>query len=1160
MLAMASSPAAAAVTLDDKYLVEAGRIYLTGVQALVRLPLMQRQRDAAAGLDTAGFISGYRGSPLGTYDNALVAAREHLAAHRITFVPGVNEDLAATALWGTQQVSLYDDATVEGVFGIWYGKGPGVDRSTDALKHANAAGTSRHGGVLLLAGDDHGCQSSTSAHQSEHVLIAAMIPVLNPATVQDYLDFGLMGFALSRYAGVWVGFKTIAEAVESSATVDVGPDRVAIVVPTDFTPPPDGLNLRWPDPPLAQERRLHGPKMEAIHAFARANAFDRLTQDAPAARFGIAATGKAYLDVRQALDDLGIDTARAAELGLRVYKIGLSWPLEPTRARAFAAGLEEIFVVEEKRPIVEDQLVRLLYGQAQAPRIVGKRDDAGAKLLPSEGELSPATVAAALVARLTRMQGELPWLRAPQERVAALQRIADTPATYPLRAPFFCSGCPHNTSTRVPEGSRALAGIGCHYLAIHMPRQTKTFSHMGGEGAAWIGQAPYLKQQHVFQNIGDGTYFHSGLLAMRAVAAAGVNLTYKILFNDAVAMTGGQQVEGGLTVPRLTHQVLAEGARRIVVVSETPERFAGGEPLAPGVTVRHRDELDAVQRELRDIPGMTVLVYDQVCAAEKRRRRKRGRLPEPPLRVFINEAVCEGCGDCSEKSNCVSIKPVDTPLGRKRAIDQSACNKDMTCLKGFCPSFVTVRGARVRQASATAPAGDLPAPITRPLTVPCNILVTGIGGTGVITIGALLGMAAHIEGKGASVLDFTGMAQKNGAVTSHVRIAACPAALHAVRVGAGAADVVLGCDMTVAASPASLSRMAPGTTRAVINANVTPTAGFVVAPDLDLQQGAMQRAIQRAAGADAVAFLPAGELATALLGDSIATNLFVLGYAVQRGWIPLAVASIEQAIDLNGTAVASSRAAFRWGRLAAHDLPAVESQAGVALVPANVAAVTLADLVADRMRRLTEYQDAAYAARFRQSIDRVAAAEARVRGQSRIAEAAARSLYQLMAYKDEYEVARLYTAPEFRAKLAAQFDAQFATETDLRVHLAPPLFARRDAATGEPRKTAFGPWMFTVFRALAPLRRLRGTPLDVFGRTAERQMERRLIVRFETVLARLAAKLDLRNADVALEIARLPQDIRGFGHVKAERAATAEARLAALLADFERAPAVAMPA
>ena len=1151
-----SPPPAGPVTLDDKYLVERGRIYLTGVQALVRLPLMQRQRDAAAGLDTAGFISGYRGSPLGTYDNALVAAREHLAKHRVTFVPGVNEDLAATSLWGTQQVNLYDDATVDGVFGIWYGKGPGVDRSTDALKHANAAGTSRHGGVLLLAGDDHGCQSSTSAHQSEHVLIAAMIPVLNPATVQDYLDFGLMGFALSRYAGVWVGFKTIAEAVESSATVDVGPDRVGIVVPSDFAPPPDGLNLRWPDPPLAQERRLHGPKMDAIQAFARANAFDRVTQDAPAARFGIAATGKAYLDVRQAMDDLGIDAARAAALGLRVYKIGLSWPLEPTRARAFAAGLEEILVVEEKRPIVEDQLVRLLYGQAQPPRIVGKRDDAGARMLPSEGELSPAAVAGALVARLTRMHGELAWLRAPQERVAALQRIADAPAAYPLRAPFFCSGCPHNTSTRVPEGSRALAGIGCHYLALHMPRQTKTFSHMGGEGAAWIGQAPYLRQQHVFQNIGDGTYFHSGLLAMRAVAASGVNLTYKILFNDAVAMTGGQQVEGNLTVPRLTHQVLAEGARRVVVVSETPERFENGEPLAPGVTVRHRDELDAVQRELREIPGMTVLVYDQVCAAEKRRRRKRGRMPEPPERVFINEAVCEGCGDCSEKSNCVSIRPVETPLGRKRAIDQSACNKDLTCLKGFCPSFVTVRGARVRQASATAPAGDLPAPRAAPLTAPCNILVTGIGGTGVITIGALLGMAAHIEGKGASVLDFTGMAQKNGAVTSHVRIAAAPEALHAVRVGAGAADVVLGCDMTVAASPASLSRMARGTTRAVVNANVTPTAGFVVAPDQDLQQGAMQQAIQHVVGADAVVFLPAGELATALLGDSIATNLFVLGYAVQRGWIPLAVASIEQAIELNGTAVAGSHAAFRWGRRAAHDLAAVQSRAGAGAAPAPAAPVTLAELVADRMRRLAEYQDTAYANRFRQSIDRVAAAEARVRGQSRIAEAAARSLYQLMAYKDEYEVARLYTAPAFRAELAAQFE----NAGTLRVHLAPPLLVRRDRATGEPRKSSFGPWVFTLFRALAPLRRLRGTPLDVFGRTEERRMERRLIVRFEAVLERIAGELDVRNADVALEIARLPQDIRGYGHVKAERAATAEARLAALLADFAREPAVAVPA
>jgi len=1133
------------VTLDDKYLVESGRIFLTGVQALVRLPLMQRQRDAAAGLNTAGFISGYRGSPLGTYDNALLAARAHLERHHVTFQPGVNEDLAATAIWGTQQVNLFEDATVDGVFGIWYGKGPGVDRSTDALKHANAAGTSQHGGVLLLAGDDHGCQSSTSAHQSEQVLIAAMIPVLNPATVQDYLDFGLIGFAMSRYTGCWIGFKTIAEAVESSATVDVSPARVRIAIPDDFTPPADGLNLRWPDPPLAQERRLHGPKMEAVHAFARVNALDQVMLDAPDAKFGIAATGKAYLDVRQAFDDLGIDDDRARALGIRLYKIGMSWPLEPVRARAFAAGLAEALVVEEKRPVVEDQLLKLLYPLADRPRVIGKRNEDGGVLMPTEGELSPAVVAAALVARLERLHGALPWLRESLERMQQRQRVADTPVAYPLRAPYFCSGCPHNTSTRVPEGSRALAGIGCHYLAIHMPRQTKTFSHMGGEGAAWIGQSPYLKQKHVFQNIGDGTYFHSGLLAIRAAAAAGVNITYKILFNDAVAMTGGQPVEGHLTVQVIARQVLAEGARKVVVVSDDPGKYAAGPELPPGVPVRHRDGLDAVQRELREVPGMTVLIYDQVCAAEKRRRRKRGRMPDPPERVFINAAVCEGCGDCGEKSNCVSIRPLDTPLGRKRTIDQSSCNKDFTCLKGFCPSFVTVRGARPRRSSTAPPETELPEPPAARL--PCNILVTGIGGTGVITIGALLGMAAHIEGKGCSVLDFTGMAQKNGAVMSHVRIATDPSDLHAVRVSAGAADVVLGCDMTVAASPAALSRMAPGKTRAVVNADVTPTAGFVGQPDMDLQTAPMRRALTAAAGADAVAFVPATALATALIGDSIATNLFVLGYAFQSGWIPVGQAAIHAAIELNGTAVATSKQAFAWGRRAAHDLDAVVGATGSLHTTLPDAPMRLDALVADRAQRLTAYQNAAYAGRYRRAIARIADVERHIDAATPIALAAARTLYQLMAYKDEYEVARLFTDGSFRASLASQFEG----DMKLQFHLSPPLWARRDPATGEPRKHAFGGWMLGAFRMLATLRRLRGTPFDVFGRSEERRSERAQIVRYEALLERIAANLSTANAPLALDIARLPADIRGFGHVKARSAAIVEAKLAALLTEFE---------
>jgi indolepyruvate ferredoxin oxidoreductase len=1155
----------AQVTLDDKYNLQSGRIYLNGVQALVRLPIVQVQRDAAAGLKTGGFISGYRGSPLGAYDNALWAAKRFLERSRIKFQPGVNEDLAATAVWGSQQVNLYEGATVDGVFGIWYGKGPGVDRSTDALKHANAAGTSPHGGVLLLAGDDHGCQSSTLAHQSEQVLIAAMIPVINPATVQEYLDFGLIGIALSRYSGCWVGFKTIAEAVESSASVSVDPARVEIVIPADHALPPDGLNIRWPDTALEQERRLHGPKMDAVLAFARANRLDRMVFDPPKARFGIAATGKAYLDVRQALDDLGIHAAKAASLGIRLYKIGLSWPLEPQGAREFAAGLEEVLVVEEKRPLIEDQLVKLLYhlDAVQRPRIVGKRDIDGRILMPSEGELTPTMVARIIAERLGRMNGKMPELDQRMARLEGLERILGTPSPYQTRTPYFCSGCPHNTSTRVPEGSRAMAGIGCHTLAIFIPqRRTMTYSHMGGEGASWIGQAPFTSEKHVFQNLGDGTYFHSGLLAIRAAAAAGVNITYKILFNDAVAMTGGQPVDGQLTVPEITRQVAAEGARQIVVVTDEPDKYPLGTDFAPDVTIRHRDELDQVQRELREVGGLTILIYDQTCAAEKRRRRKRGTFPDPPKRVFINDAVCEGCGDCSDKSNCVSVKPLETELGRKRTIDQSNCNKDFSCLKGFCPSFVTVHGGALRKASrkvaavAADPFARLPLPVPVALAEPYGILVTGIGGTGVITIGALLGMAAHLEGKGCTVLDFTGLAQKNGAVMSHVRLAPQPEDIHAVRIAAGGARLVLGCDMVVAASPTALSRMENGVTRAVINSALTPTASFVLNGDIDFEAAGMQRTLRDAIGRDAggkdgIDFVDGSGLATALMGDSIATNLFMLGYAVQKGLIPLGLDAIERAIELNGVAVENSKRTFAWGRLAAHDPAAVEAQARPVMREEPKPAQSLAELVARRVELLTRYQDAAYGERYREAAARVEAAEKeKAKGRTGLAETFARSLYKLMAYKDEYEVARLYADGEFLKKLHGQFEGDF----KLEFNLAPPLFAARDANTGELQKRPYGAWVFQAFKLLAKLKGLRGTALDIFGYSEERRTERRLIGEYEATMATVIAALDGQNHAIALQIAALPEQIRGFGHVKERNLAKVKAREANLLAAF-RSPA-----
>ncbi len=1081
------------LTLDDKYTRTSGRIYLTGVQALVRLPMMQQARDEAAGLRTAGFISGYRGSPLGTYDNALWGARALLEKRNVVFTPGVNEDLAATALWGTQQVSLQPDALYDGVFGIWYGKGPGVDRSTDALKHANAAGTSKSGGVLLLAGDDHGCQSSTSAHQSEQVLVAAMIPVLNPATVQDYLDMGLVGFAMSRYAGVWVGFKAVAEAVEGSATVDVDPGRVRIVEPSDFEMPAGGLSIRWPDPPLDQERRLHGPKMDAVRAFARANGLDRVVIDSPAARLGIATAGKAYLDVRQALEDLRIDDDEARRLGLRLYKIGMSWPLEPEGALSFARGLTEILVVEEKRAFIEDQLVKLLYRESARPQVHGKEDGEGRVLIPSAGELDPPTVAAAIVAALVRLHGPLPRIEAALERVRGWQSRAGVTPLYPVRTPFFCSGCPHNTSTRVPEGSRALGGIGCHWLAVQMPRETKTYSHMGGEGAAWIGQSPFVKGKHVFQNIGDGTYFHSGLLAIRAAVAANVDITYKLLYNDAVAMTGGQPVDGNLSVPQIAAQVAAEGARRVVVVTDDVARYRDV-ALPPGIDVHARESLDAVQRELREVPGTTVLIYDQTCAAEKRRRRKRGRMDEPPERVFINTDVCEGCGDCSTQSNCVSVKPVETELGRKRAIDQSACNKDYSCLRGFCPSFVTVKGAVLRKAAAGGMPAALPLPSLAPLDEAYGILVTGVGGTGVLTISALLGMAAHLEGKACTTLDFTGMAQKNGAVTSHVRIAAAPEDLHAVRLSAGRADLLVGCDLVVAASPASLARYQPGRTRAVVNASTAPTAGAVLDRDFDMRTGAMERALANALGAPADC-VDASAIALARQGDAIGANQVLLGYAFQKGWLPVGLDALLRAIELNGVAVEAGKQAFAWGRhaaLASGDAASVAPRPGAAPDRSTEAVV---DAFA---ARLVGYQGAAYANRYREALAPLVAAERRLDAEAQpVARAAALSLYRLMAYKDEYEVARLYTDGAFRRAL----ESQFVGSPDLAFHLAPPVFARKDPATGLPRKRRYGRWMWGAMRVLAHAR-LRGTALDSFGRSEERRMERALVAEFEPTLAR----------------------------------------------------------
>ena len=1141
------------VTLDDKYTAESGRVFLSGIQALVRVPLAQRRRDQAAGRNTAGFVSGYRGSPLGTYDQELWRAARFLDAHHVRFQPGVNEDLAATAVWGSQQTGLFRGARYDGVFGLWYGKGPGVDRSGDVLKHANLAGTSAYGGVLALAGDDHAAQSSTSAHQSEYAFMSAMMPVLHPANVQEIVDYGALGLALSRYAGVWTGLKLVSQTVESAATVEIGPERIAVHRAEDFEMPAGGLNIRWPDNPLDQERRLHTHRLYAALAFARANSLDRTVIDSPTPRFGIVTTGKAYLDVRQALDDLGVDEGHAAEIGLRLYKVGMVWPLERDGVRRFAEGLDEVLIVEEKRAVIENQLKEQLYNwNAEVrPRVVGKFDEDGAWLLPSSGELTPAAIARVIAARLGR------FYTSPRiaERLAFLEAKEAALLARPARlkrSPYFCSGCPHNTSTKVPEGSTALAGIGCHYMVLWMDRDTQTFTPMGGEGANWLGVAPFTETSHVFVNLGDGTYAHSGLLAIRAAVAAGVNITYKLLYNDAVAMTGGQPAEGAFSVPQIVRQLAAEGVAKVVVVSDEPEKYPAA-AFASGVPVHHRHELDRVQRELRDRTGVSVLVYDQTCAAEKRRRRKRGTFPDPAKRVVINAAVCEGCGDCSTASNCLSVEPLETEFGRKRTINQSSCNKDYSCVEGFCPSFVTVHGGRLRKPSVAAAAADpgagLPAPATPALEGAYDVLIAGIGGTGVVTLGQLLGMAAHLEGRAASVLDFTGLAQKGGAVLSHVRVGAEAAAIHGSGIAAGGARLLLGCDIVVAASFEALAKLRRGPSSAVVNAHLAPTADFTLDPDARFDAAQLNAAISEATGAEAAEFVDATRLATALIGDAIAANMFVLGFALQRGLVPVGLAALERATALNGVAVEANLRALGWGRRAAHDPDAVERAAAEAApaAAAETPASGLEDVVARRAAFLTAYQDRAYAERYLGLVNRIAALERDcVPGAQALALAVARYYFKLLAYKDEYEVARLYTDGAFRDKIEATFEGEYT----LRYHLAPPIFQRRDPDTGLPRKRTFGPWMLSAYRVLARLRSLRGTPFDIFGMSAERKLERQLIRDYEATLDEIAERLDAGNHALAVDIASIPERIRGFGHVKARHLEAARAREAELLAAF----------
>jgi indolepyruvate ferredoxin oxidoreductase len=1139
------------VKLDDKYDLGQRRVFVTGFQALVRLCLMQKALDRRNGLNTAGFVTGYRGSPLGGLDSQFLRAGAFLQKNDIRFQGGINEDLAATAVWGAQQAELRGEGKYDGVFGMWYGKGPGVDRTGDVFRHANLAGSAKHGGVLALMGDDHTAESSTTAHQSEYHFIDVMIPILNPAGVQEVLDYGLYGWAMSRFTGTWVALKTMHETIESTAAIDGSLERFNIVTPDDFRMPSGGLNIRLNDPILAQEARLHDFKRDAMLAFVRANKLNRIvTSGGREPKIGIITTGKSYLDVRQAFDELGIDEIKCNELGIRLFKCGCAWPLSRQELKEFAQGLDLIIVVEEKRSLLEVQVREELYGTPNQPLCIGKKDETGNWLFPVKGALDPNEVAICIGERLLKYHRN----DAIIQRVARLkefQRIAAETRDVAQRIPYFCSGCPHNTSTVVPEGMRAYAGIGCHYMAQWMDRSTLGYTQMGGEGANWVGEAPFSNRKHVFQNIGDGTYNHSGYMAIRAAIASNTNVTYKILFNDAVAMTGGQANDGGLTVPQVARQVAAEGAKRVVVVTDEPDKYAPDTDWPKDLTIHHRDDLIAVQEELAEIPGVTVLIYDQTCAAEKRRRRKRHTFPDPDKRVIINELVCEGCGDCGVKSNCVSVQPLETEWGRKRTIDQSSCNKDFSCVKGFCPSFVTVHGAKLKKGVGVAAAHDL-APLPDPklpaIDQTYNIIVTGVGGTGVVTVGGILGMAAHLEGRGVGVLDMAGLAQKGGAVFSYMRIAEKPDAIHAIRVAAGRADLVLGGDIVVAGTRKILAAVKHGATQMVVNTAEFLPGEFTRNADFSLPSERLKRTIVADAGADKTHFINASGLAAALFGQSIGANMFMVGYAYQLGAIPLSANAIEQAIALNGEAVAMNQAAFHWGRRAVIDREGVEQLAKPATATASDArrlSETFDETVERRVEFLTAYQDRAYAARYRAWVDKVKAAEAaRAGGKCGLVDTVARYLFKLMAYKDEYEVARLYTDGAFLKQVETEFDGD---KLRFEFHLAPPLLARIDKSTGLPRKMSFGPWLLPVFRLLAKLKGLRGTPFDPFGRTFERRTERKLIGDYETMLDEVLAKLTPDNHHVAVALAAIPEKIRGFGHVKRQHLTAAKADEAALL-------------
>ena len=1122
-------------SLDDKYLFDEGRVFLSGTQALVKLPLIQKKIDELNNLNTAGFISGYPGSPLGGYDHALHQASNFLKNKQIVFQPGINEDLAATALHGTQQTTLVDNPKHDGVFGIWFGKGPGVDRSGDALKHGNYAGSSKHGGVLALAGDDHAAKSSTTAHQSDHAFIHFGMPILNPATVQDYIDFGLMGIAMSRYSGCWIGMKCITDTVESAASVDIGLKRFKPALP-DISDEEGDLHLQWGYMPAMSESRLYKQRLPAAQAFARANSIDRVIFQGQK-KLAIVTSGKAYLDVRQSLDELGLSEKLCSKIGISLYKVGMVWPLEPKNISNFVNGNEEVLVVEEKRPIVEDQLMKYLYNEKDRPLIIGKKDEFGNDLVPSEGELSPSQIALIIAKRIKGLSLNVELESKVEEIETLLANINSAPVSDLFRLPSFCAGCPHNTSTKVPDDSFAFGGIGCHGMATFMPeRKTYNLGQMGGEGVMWTGIAPFTETDHIFQNLGDGTYYHSGILALRAAIASKANITFKILVNDAIAMTGGQEISGKVQVDNLSWQVHSEGAKKVVVMTDYPEKYPANSSFAPGVKIYQRDELDKVQRELREIKGVTVILYDQYCATELRRRRKRGLAEEPDKRIFINPLVCEGCGDCGVQSNCIAIEPHESKFGRKREINQSACNKDYSCTKGYCPSFLTVTGGTLKKKGNIHRQNEnpkyqnenLPTPVVCDLNKPFNILLTGIGGSGVITLGAIIGTAAHLENKGASTLDVAGLAQRNGPVTSHLRVANSPSDLHSTRIASGSADLIIGCDIVVTTGVESISKINKKHTNIVINSHVAPTSNFATNPDLDLSSARMIKGLKEIASPELMHIVNATKFATSLMGNSIAANLFLVGYAIQKGLFPISLSAIERAIELNGVSIDMNKESIYWGRLAAVDIKKLET-----IISADNKYIdyseSLSSMIDDRYNFLISYQNIKYAEKYKSLIHKIIKIDESIHNnRDDLSIAAAKFYFKLMAYKDEYEVARLHTGHDIKKYLDDKLEGDYKIEYSL----APPVFGGRDKITGRYPKRKLPSFTYYLFAIMKHFKFLRGTSFDVFGMSAHRKIERGLISEYESMLAEIETNINIENYDTAVKIALLPDHIKGYDVVK----------------------------